>query len=88
MTLPAAKMTTELRAQIEELHNLAELHNEIEFAHMCVAALVEEQWAVDRMTAILAEIAKYGNPEKAKLFAVRNANASRTDGAIARKVEV
>lgn len=36
-------------AAIESLRSFAMNHNEIQFAHLCTAALAGEEWAVDEV---------------------------------------
>lgn len=70
--------------QTIKLANLAMSHGELQFAHLCTAALAGEPWAVERVTGIVAEIAKYDNHEAATLLAIRNADTGRPDGATPR----
>ncbi len=49
-------MDNELATKIEQLHSFAAAHDEMAFAHMCVAALQPEpeRWAVERVARVLA----------------------------------
>jgi hypothetical protein len=44
-------------AAIESLRAFAIAHGEIEFAHLCTAALAGEQWAIERVVSALKLIA-------------------------------
>lgn len=78
-------------AAIESLRTFALAHNEIEFAHLCTAALNDEAWAVEKVTEALDLIACDDedeiNPEWARMRAINATDCSRPDGAIARKLE-
>ncbi len=73
---------------IENLRAFAISHNELDFAHLCTAALNGEQWAVDRVNNVLDQVvaAKDWLAERKHftLNAIRSANTTRPDGAIAR----
>lgn len=82
-----------MSAAIESLRTFAMSHNEIEFAHLCTAALNGEQWALDRLNAPMLKIGQLGlagSPSyvEAKLSIILATDTTRPDGAIARSFEM
>lgn len=81
-------MNDELATQIGSLHSFAAAHDEMAFAHMCVAALQGEGWAVERiadarfrMDGVLDQPAVLN---EWALTVIRSTDTTRPDGAIAR----
>lgn len=82
-------------AAIESLRTFAVQHGEIQFAHLCTAALDGEEWAVERLEYPVAEFADYtdscGNMQPVsiawKLDIIRSTDTTRPDGAIARSFQ-
>lgn len=82
-------MTTMIdTAAIESLRSFAEQHGEIQFAHLCTAALQGEGWAIERMREIPFKIDMQamtcGRRRVAMLTVIRATDTTRPDGAIAR----
>lgn len=81
-------------AAIESLRSFAIAHGEIQFAHLCTAALAAlngdkgEEWAVERVSDALKRIEwtamSLREPDDVKLTVIRNTDTTRADGAIAR----
>ncbi len=80
-------MTDTLRTEIENLRTFAVSHGEIQFAHLCTAALNGEEWAVERIEGVLVQI-RNTLPANIKtedaLATIRATDTSRPDGAVAR----
>lgn len=75
-------------AAIESLRTFAMRHGEIQFAHLCTAALEGEEWAVERIDTALREWCFAPCDEDAVIEAMQRTDTSRPDGAIARNIEV
>lgn len=74
-------------AAIESLRSFAERHGELQFAHLCTAALAGEEWARERIAWALVEF--IGPTETGgALDRIRDTDTSRPGGAIARGIEV
>lgn len=75
---------------IESLRIFALAHNEMAFAHLCIAALNGEAFADDRVQSVLAQIdamaPDVGDRRQAALEIIRSTDTTRPDGAIARKL--
>lgn len=73
---------------IESLRAFAIEHSEIQFAHLCTAALAGEGWAVERIGNSLAAMHAMsdgrGYTDLLKLGVIRNTDTARPDSAIAR----
>jgi hypothetical protein len=71
---------------IQNLRTFAELHGELQFVHLCTTALAGEEWAVERVSVVVAEVARtqrrYRN--EVALNFIRATDTIRPDGAIAR----
>jgi hypothetical protein len=84
--------TLDTAAAIESLRSFAIACCEIEFAHLCTAALNGEQWAAERVRDALDRIgnaAEYGDAAHAVMLAsVCSTDTTRPDGAIARSFQV
>lgn len=86
--MPAAIDT----AAIESLRAFAALHGELEFAHLCTAALNGEEWAQREVDAVLDHIADAENSstsrceacDRSKLDIIRSTDTIRPDGSVAR----
>jgi hypothetical protein len=93
-------MKTTNNDAIESLRSFAVANNEIDFAHLCTAALDGEVWAVERIAPVVTEHANdvefcalnshwVGNALIATTRTlIRSTNTARPDGAIARKMEI
>ena len=82
-------ITTADTAAIESLRTFAEQHGEIQFAHLCTAALNGEEWAIELVTDALNLISDREDEGthstlRATLEAIRATDTTRPDGAIAR----
>lgn len=80
-------------AAIETLRAFALVHGEIQFAHLCTAALAGEAWAGERIARALALIAAAGQVSDVELTHIRLTTIDATDtahpdGASGRSVEV
>lgn len=82
-------------ADIEALRSFAAEHNEIQFAHLCTAALQGEEWAIDRVGDALRTIREtfggHGHPRAsvvrgAQLAVIRATDTTRLDGSTARSL--
>lgn len=73
---------------IESLRSFAEQHGELQFAHLCTAALQGEEWAAERLDVVLHEWCFAPCDEDRVLELVQDADCTRPDGAIARSIEV
>jgi len=74
---------------IESLRSFAVANNEIDFAHLCSAALAGEEWAVKRLASVTTEIIDASWTSKAEtLRVICSTDTARPDGAIARKMEI
>jgi hypothetical protein len=82
---------------VESLRTFAMQHNEIEFAHMCTAALEGKEWAIASVEFALSRIAltcadtgrlNTDEFEELQLRIIRATDTTRPDGAIARKFEI
>lgn len=76
-------------AAIEALRTFAVTNGEIEFAHLCTAALDGEEWAVERIGDALDLISDREDEgthssRRATLEAIRATDTTRPDGAIPR----
>lgn len=70
-------------AAIESLKQFAVLHGEVEFSHLCTAALAGEEWAEERIAPALDEFLE---PTKwmGCLMCIERTDCTRPDGTIAR----
>lgn len=88
-------------AAVSELRNFAQTHNELQFAHLCTAAINGDQWATDSIEFALERVAKAefsmtrlgavvsgDTIETLKLRIIRTTDTARPDGGIARKFEI
>lgn len=78
-------------AAIESLRSFAEANSEIEFAHLCTAALAGEEWAAERIGIVIATIEFQTQQlipmvwdDEDTLVHIRTTDTTRPDGAIAR----
>lgn len=71
-------------AAIESLRNFAMANSEIQFAHMCNAALAGEAWAVERVNCAVERCLGCG--EDTWIHVIRTTDTARPDGAIARSI--
>lgn len=77
-------------AAIESLRTFAMEHGELQFAHLCTAALDGEEWAVERVGEALREI-EWSTREVGldrRLEIIRSTDTTRPDGAIARSIDL
>lgn len=88
-------MTNTNRTEIENLRAFAVAHNEMEFAHLCTAALhalqgdEREQWAIERIAPAVRTFRAAFLPRDVDIMrinAIRNTDTTRPDGATARKM--
>lgn len=77
-------------AAIESLRALAATSGELQFAHLCTAALSGEEWAMDRIGNALHEINWMSNELglDRRLEVIRCIDTTRPDGAVARASSV
>lgn len=86
-------------AAIEPLKQFAEQNGEIEFAHLCTAALQGEEWAIERVSSVIARLtdsmlaASLDTMSPAdrrymvhvcRIDVIRSTDCTRLDGSIAR----
>jgi len=76
------------KTAIESLRSFAVTNNEIDFAHLCTAALAGEGWAVGRIASVVDEWCFAPCDESAVVDLIGNIDTARPDGAIARKMEI
>lgn len=79
-------MTTPNTAAIESLRTFATAVYELEFAHLCTAALHGEEWAVERISAALQQHTSVDEGGTWTLSAIRTTDTTRPDGLIARSL--
>lgn len=79
-------MTNIDRTALESLRTFAVQHNELEFAHLCTAALNGEQWAIDRMRDAIFRADYRFSTDATVLREIRSTDTTRPDGATARKM--
>ncbi len=76
---------------IESLKTFALAHNEIEFVHLCDAAVAGVEWAMIRLAPVLyawRATTMAGKRAQVRLKIIRDTDTTRPDGAIARGFEV
>lgn len=76
-----------LAKALESLRTFALKHNEIQFAHMCTAALAGEEWARGRLGLDWGGGLTDTNWGGATLLAIRTTDTTRPDGTIAKSIE-
>lgn len=81
-------ITTIDTAAVEVLRSFAVEHGEVQFAHLCTAALAGEQWAIDRLAPVVREVATlHPNDTTDRLHIIERTDTSRPDGAIAKSIK-
>lgn len=78
-------------AAIESLRTFAVANNEMEFAHLCTAALAGEEWAMERVQPALTVFHGTGNAQHHAQQAwsvIRDTDTTRPDGAVARSIKI